>query len=249
MLYNKKKGGIHMTYENCITFTIDNWTESLELLKTNYTLPINIACEILRCSREWIARYIRPNVKHIYLDQSAAHLALKTLNYDNCKPQVWFDISDFALFVFDHMSCTRQTILIPVKWLLSEEWQSIEFSAHEDPHFTYSDYSDIGLKIKLTNIDASNRGKFPHIKVPLPEDALSSLLIINDCRSPLINADANASNESVYRQLFKLGAYKVKLEIGKSRKTYFILPDPEQIKEPLALISYADYCKYFSDRN
>ena len=44
------------------------WVETLEALKHEYTLSIRDVCRLLKASRPWVNRYIKPHVNTIYLN-------------------------------------------------------------------------------------------------------------------------------------------------------------------------------------
>ena len=240
-----------MTYDKCITFTENDRNECLEALKTTYTLSINEACKMLRCSREWIARYIRPNVKHIRLEQSYAQRILKELEHENHKEQIWFDKSDFEQFILSHMNCTRQTVVIPLNWLLKNEYKFTKYDEHFNYNVKLSPYyfTDIGWEVYDHSWKISSpgkRGNVPRIEVQIPEEALNRMCIINDYRNE------GESNESIYRRMFQFGSFRLELKIpDKGKKIYYLTPRADSIDVHMKngiLIPYEDYVKYFNGR-
>ena len=194
-----------MTYDKCSTFTENDRDACLETLKTTYTLSINDACKMLRCSREWIARYIRPNVKHIRLEQSYAQRILKELKHENYKEQVWFDKSDFEQFILSHMNCTRQTILIPLIWLLKVDEENLRLCRSLD------------LKDSPEEFDI-NKKLVDKIFGEIPKDKLFSLLIpsSNTPRQKLIlnlliQIDDIQYKESIINRLKEIENHRNKL--------------------------------------
>lgn len=109
------------------------WEETLELLRTEYTLSLRNICQIMKASREWVNQYISPNVRKIYLDNGysangktkvswtqMASLFLNDPKY--IKDSIWINQQDFeGLIERNIVSCTRQTIRIPVEMLVEEE--------------------------------------------------------------------------------------------------------------------------------
>ena len=109
------------------------WEETLELLKTEYMLSLRNICQIMKASREWVNQYISPNVRKIYLDNGysvngktkvswtqMASLFLNDPKY--IKDSIWINEQDFEeLIERNIVSCTRQTIRIPVEMLVEEE--------------------------------------------------------------------------------------------------------------------------------
>lgn len=109
------------------------WEETLELLRTEYTLSLRNICQIMKASREWVNQYISPNVRKIYLDNGysvngktkvswtqMASLFLNDPKY--IKDSIWINEQDFEdLIERNIVSCTRQTIRIPVEMLVEED--------------------------------------------------------------------------------------------------------------------------------
>lgn len=238
-----------------------------ECLETQYTLSIAEACKILRCSREWIARYIRPNVKSIYLDRPSAYRTVteteKETKEQNCRKQVWFDRADFEQFVLSHMTCTRQTIIIPMNWLLKEtDW---EFEPNINYKFNNDDFTKIGLQVYRRSFDANKlirRNDVPHIKVSIPEHALKEMCTVEECKKAVTvfnmvnpkskskDSEKPVSNEAVYRYLFRLGYFRLELQIpDKGKKIYYLRPKSDASNAYPVLIRYDDYCKYFLDKS
>ena len=60
-----EKGNEKMIKENIDRF--DDWEDMLHNLQDVYTISFKDACRIFKASRTWVNRYIRPNVRCLYL--------------------------------------------------------------------------------------------------------------------------------------------------------------------------------------
>lgn len=111
------------------------WNETLELLKTTYTISMRDICQQLKSSRSWVAKYIIPYLGKLYLDtgyrgdrmttKSWTRTAAIMLN-DNkyLNNSVWCNEEQFDRLIRMHaVSITKQTKRIPVELLVKDKQQ------------------------------------------------------------------------------------------------------------------------------
>lgn len=79
------------------------WDACLDALSYKYTLGFREACQILKCSRDWITKYIKPNCHYIYLGNGIgssmpdyASRAKAYLGKGDEKDSVWFHRAEFT---------------------------------------------------------------------------------------------------------------------------------------------------------
>ena len=105
------------------------WTETLEALKHDYTLSIRDVCRLLKASRQWVNRYIRPHVDTIYLNSGKrgdyrigrnwVEMAARALEREDMTESTWFHKRAlYELLERCTVSVTKQTKYIPVLWLM-----------------------------------------------------------------------------------------------------------------------------------
>lgn len=156
----------------------DNWEDMLCNLRYVYTISFKDACKRLKASRSWINRYIRPNVRCLYLS-NMSQTDGKTKNWVAIasmmlkKPmteKIWFKNKDFMEFLNSCVhSMTRQTRQIPVSLLMTED----------------------DVKKYYRKLDKLKK------EMELEEDVLRKLKIqaeINKCHEDFLKADENTMN-------------------------------------------------------
>ena len=99
----------------------DRWWTCLDKLRKDYTMSFKQACQLLKCSRSWTARYIKPNCHYIYLNQRYSKMAAMVLKRESLE-SVWLNSCEFEKLIRDSIqSCSRQTISIPVEYLIESK--------------------------------------------------------------------------------------------------------------------------------
>ena len=106
------------------------WTETLEALKNDYTLSIRDVCRLLKASRQWVNRYIRPHVDTIYLNSGKrgdyrigrnwVEMAARALEREDMTESTWFNKKAlYELLERCTVSVTKQTKYIPLAYLMA----------------------------------------------------------------------------------------------------------------------------------
>lgn len=110
------------------------WQETLDLLRYDYTLSIRDVCKLLKASRSWVNRYIKPHVRSIYINSNKraggtptfkcnwVQLAALELEKPDMTESTWLNTDDVMdLLRRSVVSITKQTKSVPVKYLMTED--------------------------------------------------------------------------------------------------------------------------------
>ena len=253
----------------------NSWNLCLDALEQTYTLSITEACEILKCSRTWINRYIRPHIHYIYLSVTYAKAAAFILNRP-IKDSVWLNRQEFESWIRSHItSCTRQVVPIPVEQLINHDdvnsfrVQYLDTKKCLKERFRYSIYQ-ADLKKELTNLiqkylspigkaifsrqgNPMCRTMTPAINVPVPEFELTELMAPHDLKG------YGGVDEIIYRDLFAKGCYRIVIGLPDadnsiSEKIYYIKPQGdtgkgvyEKDSVQIVYVRYEDYVKFIKE--
>lgn len=106
---------------------MSDWDNVLDALKEEYTISFRDICKMLKVSRSWVNRYIKPNVDAIYLSNgkaggvpwtSVASVQLgRLLNNES----IWFSKNQFVtLFKESVSSVTKQTKVVPYTYFMGK---------------------------------------------------------------------------------------------------------------------------------
>lgn len=256
------------------------WPELTAALDSTYTTSIKAACRVLKCSRSWVTQFVRPHVHYIYLAPHYVYAAFR----GQSKESVWLNTNEFKDLICSSMTCTRQTIAVPVELLLDPDcvaqFQSLHKRASDEygaalsesikdgkrlpdrskimkPVLDYfkSHLSDLGQTIygdgsKLPN--AHHRSATPAAPAKVRPFKLSELQAVHDRK------DYGDTDESVYRELFLEGCYRLQLSIPDAdgvagEKIFYLSPEKDEAQHmyngesvSAVLISYADYLAYLA---
>ena len=107
------------------------WDEVLNALEHDYTMSIRDVCRLLKASRPWVNRYIKPHVDTIYLNsnrrgeyqigQNWVKLAAQLLEREEMTDSTWFHTKAlYALLERSVVSVTKQTKSVPLVYLIDE---------------------------------------------------------------------------------------------------------------------------------
>jgi hypothetical protein len=116
--------------ENDVQF--HSWEELLNGLSTEYTTSFRDVCKLLKSSRVWVNKYIRPFVKSTYIrsnkrgDNTSGvnwiRLASIQLGREDMKESIWFHTKDLETYLKKNIvSITKQTKKVPYTYFMSEE--------------------------------------------------------------------------------------------------------------------------------
>ena len=216
------------------------WAETLEALRSEYTLSIRDVCRMLKASRQWVNRYIKPHVDAIYLNSGKrgdfsvgrnwVKMAATALERDDMTESTWFSKKQlYALLERSVASVTKQTKYVPVLWLMEP--------ADRDAYIKERETLKERLNAARTESEAIRLAKELEA---LPEKFLdkdSLELTDNHCRitergkvdrvvipypgrfDPTVWVaahdikDYGDTDEDIYRQLFRAGSIRIELAI------------------------------------
>lgn len=111
----------------------DSWEELLEKLRTDYKLSIRDICEILKASRSWVNKYIRPHCDSVYINSnirgekrtgiSWQRIASIQLGLEEpLTESIYLNYNDFFNLMYDSIySITKQTKLVPAILLVDNK--------------------------------------------------------------------------------------------------------------------------------
>ena len=125
-----------MNGEIAMTEEKRTWNEVLDALEHDYTMSIRDVCRLLKASRPWVNRYIKPHVDTIYLNsnrrgeyqigQNWVKLAAQILKRKEMTDSTWFHTKAlYALLERSVVSVTKQTKSVPLVYLIEESKREI----------------------------------------------------------------------------------------------------------------------------
>ena len=111
------------------------WEETLDALENTYTMSFRSVCRLLKASRPWVNRYIKPHVDVIYLNSNRrgelqmgenwVKRAAKALDREDMTESVWFNKEQlFALLERSVVQVTKQIKSVPLVYLIDESQRS-----------------------------------------------------------------------------------------------------------------------------
>lgn len=238
------------------------WAACLHALDTDYTLPFRKACKILKCSRDWVSSYIKPNCHYIYLSRIGINYhsyAQEILGFEEMD-SVWFNEKEFVKLIKSNIkSCTRQTILVPVEALINPdqmerfriEYQAVcalmdRFISKEKREVVKRYATAEGLALWDMQASPYKRSNAKAVQVPLPSFDLKDMMAVHDLK------DYGETDEMIYRGLFRKGSIKLEVAIPDkngcvSKKIYYLFPNDDinlNNTVQAVLMKYSDYLLY-----
>lgn len=117
-----------------------SWQEILEALRETHTTSIRDACELLKVSRPWVNRYIRPHVDAVYLNsgrrgdhqtgQNWVRMAAIALDKEDMTESTWLHTGQILVLLESSLvSVTKQTKRVPVSNLITGDDRKAEYCA------------------------------------------------------------------------------------------------------------------------
>ena len=114
--------------DNPMLVNFNNWEECINALGEEYILTLKDMCKILKCSRAWATRYLKPHLHYIYVGNGAGKganyllRARNALNQSSMTETTWYSMKEFTELIKSNLGqCTRQTILVPVEKLIAAD--------------------------------------------------------------------------------------------------------------------------------
>lgn len=107
------------------------WAEVLDALQNDYTMSIRDVCRLLKASRSWVNRYIKPHVDAIYLNSNRrgeyqvganwVQMAARALEREEMTESTWFHTKTlYGLLERSVVSVTKQIKSVPLVYLIEE---------------------------------------------------------------------------------------------------------------------------------
>lgn len=227
-----------------------DWDRIPQLIQDEYSMTIRECCQLLKVSRTWVSRFIRPYCRYIYIAPKMAAV----LNYTgviDCMDSVWMNKEDVYDVVLSSISSvTRQTIVYSGCQLLPSGMKRGYLSAYErvceqlkkkastgnlldaslikkeqrDVLFSYLSERQIKLLQEAwRTVDVTHRSITPHTPVILPCKEISNWNSVHDMKT------YGDNDEMIYRGLYKSGAIKIVVSVvGEDscagEKVYYYTP-------------------------
>ena len=114
--------------DNTMLVNFNTWEECVKALDEEYTLTLKDMCMILKCSRVWATRYLKPHLHYIYIGNGAGkganylYVAKKKLGRECMNETTWYSKKEFKELIKSNLSnCTRQVINVPIEKLIKTE--------------------------------------------------------------------------------------------------------------------------------
>lgn len=229
----------------------DSWNELVTALDTEYTISIKQVCRIMKSSRNWVNRYITPNVHHIYIHGKSGNgpnfvrIAAKQLDKDMTE-SVWFNKRDFERYILSSVkNITKQTKTLKKTILMKprsipeyeKRVQEIkeQISVSKSPvHIIslarelrecFKDY----LKPEFENLEFLDKAKrikdrYPYV---INELDMNKWIAVHDIK------DYGDTDEEIYRMLYSEGYIRIEMEMidcdGCVGNKIFYYPDEEYL--------------------
>ena len=112
--------------DNPMLVNFEQWEDCVNALDEEYTLTLKDMCKILKCSRAWATRYLKPHLHYIYVGNGAgknANYLIKAkamLGRADMSETTWYSKKEFEELIKSNLGqSTRQTILVPIEKLIN----------------------------------------------------------------------------------------------------------------------------------
>lgn len=201
----------------------------LRMYDEDFNLTIKEISSILQCNRKWVERYVKDEVKHIFLNNRIRNILLEknreysvTYIEDNLKDYYYFSRKDFYNWLKNNTVATKQTQLIDINIYsnnildfkkATEEYYddmkgarnslSIGMSKIEYEEKINETLSYYGKKFFSERLKETRRGKVDSVRLENFEIPQKLISVKNLKEYYKTNND-----ETIYRDLFKRGAIK-----------------------------------------
>ena len=197
----------------------------ISMYNSDFNLTIKEIGEILLCDRQWVVKYVKDNVKHIFLNETYRRFLFLIGNeYGELKSFLndyyYFSRSDFYRWLKENTVVTRQTIMIDISTYCDDQ-QDYQIATKEYIKAKNEMEDSLGmLKINFQYYDKVYKllnktgKKYFENRVSVVERKANPV-VLNNVELPskftsikILKADINKSLEIVYRDLYKYGALK-----------------------------------------
>lgn len=219
------------------------WLETLDLLRDEYVISIRDACEILKASRTWVNRYVKPHVRSIYLNSNRRYgkqmagklnwvaVAARELDREMTE-SVWLSKTDFFdLLSRSVVSVTKQTKRVPATALMAKNDAETYLTRREalltrlsNPKLTDEEYEAVAAEFaenEVCHLGEKERELIGHRcgvakRGSVPREEVSFPGGIDPMRwiAPHDIKGYGDTDEDVYRRFFRGGYYRVELAMA-----------------------------------
>lgn len=250
----------------------EKWNKCLVALNTEYDLTIKEMCNILKCSRSWANKYLKPHLHYIYISngsgKSPDYLQIASSELEKQMTETtWYSRKEFEALIKNHItSITRQTKKIPIEKLIKpkyindfkNEFPKIETLKELINNGDIKNYMKlVKLRDEVINKYGTEIGKKMWKDKPSEYCRTKTTTILcdlnpNDIDLNKLQAVHDLKNygdtdEEIYRLLFKKGTYRLVLELPDidgevSQKVYYLEENDNLITQEEVLVKY----KYIS---
>ncbi|MCI9069959.1 hypothetical protein [Clostridium sp.] len=201
----------------------------LRMYDEDFNLTIKEISSILQCNRKWVERYVKDEVKHIFLNNRIRNILLEknreysvTYIEENLKDYYYFSREDFYNWLKNNTTATKQTQLIDIniysnnildfKKAAKEYYDnmkgagnslSIGMSKIEYEENISRTLNHEGKEIFSKRLKKTHRGRVDSVRLKnfeIPEKLVS----IKDLKEKY----KTKNDETIYRELFNNGAIK-----------------------------------------
>lgn len=254
------------------------WEACMNALNHEYTTSFRDVCKMLKCDRSWVTKYIRPHIHYIYLSNGYSRNSppftkiASTYLHKEINDSIWFNTKELHSLIYSNFSkCTRQTINIPLDWLIShdkldtfradykyytEQMNNIQYNQlrlynkykQKRDELIAENISYIGSCMMAFLPDKYNRGECPAVETKLPDFNINDIISVSDIM------EYGDTSEMVYRNLFVDGCYKLQLSLKDlngtlSNKIYYLKIKDLNLSNCIdtILVRYIDYERCFDE--
>lgn len=234
---------------------LNSWGELKESLTSTYDLSLTEACKLLKASRSWVNKYIRPLVPAVYIsngrgEKGVDYAFLMSLELGGeFKDLIWLDREAFYQLIERSVVCTAQTKVLPIVKLippdLVDEYKKECASITEAIKEVVEDGKDpSGLiearnKLVVSCVKGNEEKALLNSRVfPDRRGGVEAVPVLTPSATNLVHYWTTVSerkgyggiDEVIYRDLFKKGAHRAELRIttptGETSKKIYYYDDP-----------------------
>lgn len=219
------------------------WDACLHALETEYTLSLKSACRLLKCSRSWVQKYVRPHVHYVFLSRGIIDGKRKRRAPDYARiasvrlkkkftESTWLNRSEFEALIRKNMTWSRQTIAVPIELFMDDDnfqekyFQIMEAlnSAYQSEKISFYEIDKLKNECEvLIQNSLSKTGKVYYLAQANKYRRSETPAVVCD---PLVEfelKDLQAvhdlknygdTDEEIYRDLFEKGCYRLELQLS-----------------------------------
>lgn len=226
--------------DNPMLVNFEKWEECIKALDEEYTLTLKDMCKILKCSRAWATRYLKPHLHYIYVGNGAGKganyltKAKAMLGRVDMSETTWYSKKEFVKLIKSNLGlCTRQTILVPLELLISPDkldlfmkvFKPLDAILEEFKKNENIEWLDNAINEHNQLIDQNIDARFKDVYKDSPSCYKRTLsptvsfdlnlkdLDLHDLMAVHDLKDYGDADETIYRQLFLKGCVRTVLRL------------------------------------